>query len=606
MKKTICIAVCLLLALSFVFGGCSKSQEHTYDVVLITDGGTVSDSSYNESAWEGVVQYAENTGASYRYYQPALDNGVLTEETAEKYIELAAANGAQYIILPSAAFDDVIESAALLYPDVNFIVVDGNFSTDSNFPNVMTVQFDTLQSGFLAGYMAVLSGNTQLGYFGSFLSDSSSSYGAGFVQGAAYAADELGLPVVLDYADYDDSSLTYDYSVTITANYVKTQDVEKDCFVVNVVNGSGSGTYTDGSNVTLTADPAPANMVFDHWECVSNTAGVKDSKVNLSTKKKTETNLLVEKCDCTITAVYTESAEQTYAVTVMAANGTDVYSVQNIAPGASCTVTAPAAESGMVFDHWEIDSASPESAVDDVQSATASVGVSADAPADIQLTPVYVESDVPTFDVTVVTGEGGSGESTGSGSYLTGDYVELVAAVPEEGYIFSGWSNADTDGYSAGISMGNEYAASTSFTMVNRYQSVVETMFDSGDTIVYSAGNDELGVVSEATWNYSYQLWAIGSENYQTGWTNYYTTTVKDYGSAVSQCLEAFAGGTVFTADCSNNCIWLSSVAGDYTDAYNAVYESISNGSLKLTAVDSSEDITKCYSSNLLTLNYWV
>lgn len=599
--------MCFLLAVSsaFMFAGCSKAQELTYDVVLITDGGTISDGSYNESAWNGIVQYAENTGASYRYYQPSLDNDVLTDEVAEKYIELAAAAGAKYIVLPTDAFDSVIESAALLYPDINFIVVDGNYGTDSDFQNVMTVSFDTMQSGFLAGYMAVLAGNTELGYFGSFLSDSSSSYGAGFVQGAAYAANELGLPVTLDYADYDSESLTYDYSVTITANYEKIADVEEDCFVVNVVNGSGSGTYTDGTNVTLTADPAPAGMVFDHWEYVSDTQGVKDSKVNLSTTKKTETNLLVEKCDCTITAVYAEAESETYSVTVMAANGTDVYSVQNITADSSCTITAPAAESGMVFDHWEDNSEVSGALLYESDSASTTFEFIDVYCADIVLTPVYVESDAPTFDVTVVTGEGGSGESTGSGSYQSGDYVELVAAVPEEGYIFSSWSNTASDGYSAGLSLENEYSASTSFSMVNRCQAVVETMYDSGVTLVYAAGHDEISAVSDATWNYSFQLWAIGSENYQSSWTNYYTTTIKDYGSAVLQCLEAFAGGTVFTADCSNGSISLSYVAEDYQDSYDALYQSLANGGIKLNTVDSSEDIAACYSSNLLTFNYW-
>ena len=51
-------------------------------------------------------------------------------------------------------------------------------------PNVMSASFDDLQSGYLAGFSAVLQGNTKLGYLGSVQNDHSSNYGAGFVQGA--------------------------------------------------------------------------------------------------------------------------------------------------------------------------------------------------------------------------------------------------------------------------------------------------------------------------------------------------------------------------------------------------------------------------------------
>ena len=39
--------------------------------------------------------------------------------------------------------------------------------------------------------------------------------------------------------------------------------------------------------------------VFDKWVVKSDTEGVKDSKVNISSDKKSSMNLLVEKCDCT-------------------------------------------------------------------------------------------------------------------------------------------------------------------------------------------------------------------------------------------------------------------------------------------------------------------
>lgn len=609
MKKIVSVLMCVALVAvtMFSFAGCSSSDAETYDIVLITDGGTVSDDSYNESAWEGVVAYAEEAGLSYRYYQPAVEDE-LSVEVAQQYIELAANNGAQYIVLPTDAFEVTVFETASMYPDINFILVDGTPHADGEdidamLENVMCVSFDTLQSGFLAGYNAVISGNTSLGYLGSVTSDTSSSYGAGFVQGAAYAADQLGIPVTLEYADYDSAMLDYDYSFTVTANYSKIEDVSGDTFKVTVVNGTGSGVYMDGDNVTVTADPAPEGQVFDHWEYQSDTEGVKDSKVNLSTEKETETNLLVEKCDCTITAVYVDAESTTYPVTVNDSTGAE-YSVQYIVTDDSCEVVAPVAESGMVFDHWEI-STSEEGVIDDLYSKDTWVHM-IEGLTEITLTPVYVESDTPTVTVTVVTGEGGDGESSGSGSYVTGDVVSLEAAVPEDGYIFTGWTNEDSDGYGTGISLDDEFYPYTTFEMVNRVQSIAESMYDMGVTMIFAGGNDQYSVVSDATWEYSFQVYALGAENEQASWTNYYSTVIKDYGATVQACLENFSGGSIYNANCSNEGIWMTYVADENTEAYDAVYSALADGSISITAVAPGGDVRLSFESTCLTLNYWI
>ena len=333
--------------------------------------------------------------------------------------------------------------------------------TDRYISNVMCVTFDNLQSGYLAGYIAVKNGNTKLGYFGQYNSDDSANYGAGFAQGAAAAANELGVPVTLDWADYDSPLLNYNYGFTLTACYKKTSEVKnKEVFTVKVENGIGSGTYKEGSNVTVTADPAPKGKVFDKWVTKSNTDGVKDKKVNISSKTKSSMNLLVEKCDCTITATYKDAEGAQYDVQVLGADGKSVYSQQYVSENTSVDITAPAPITPYtVFDHWETDD---KDAVEDVNSRTTKVNVTNK---DVKLVPVYKQSDTPTFEVKVVTGEGGNGESTGDGYYVEGDKVELSAAVPKEGYMFSHWENKDSYGVGAGIAIENEYYWNTSFDL---------------------------------------------------------------------------------------------------------------------------------------------
>lgn len=638
MRKVFSVFMCAVLAVvcSFAFAGCSNAENLTYDIVMITDGGTVADGAYNESAWSGIVDYVDNANTvvseeskkvTYRYYQPHVDEDeTLSTEIALQYIDLAVEKGAKFIILPGEVFEVAAYEASRQYGDVNFILIDGvphpeDSDIDAYIENVMCISFDALQSGFLSGYYAVISGHTKLGYFGSVNSDTSSSYGAGYVQGAQYAAEQLGIPVTMDYADYDSALLDYNYDFTLTANYEKIEDQNDKVFVVQVVNGSGSGTYTEGQNVTVTADPAPEGQVFDHWEYVSNTEGVKDSKVNLSTETNAETNLLVEECDCTITAVYRDADSTTYPVVVKNTDGTD-YATQYITAGDSCNVVAPAAQSGMVFDHWEISTDEPD-AIDDINSKDTWVHVS-DTTQGITLIPVYVENDAPTFNVTVVTGEGGNGESTGSGSYVTGDVVSVSAAVPQEGYIFSHWSTSDEDGFSTDIVMENEYFPTTTYTMVNRYQAVVEKMYDEGVSVVYAGGNPECNAVSDATWNYNFDKLAIGAENWQSGWDHYITTSIKDYGSAVKACLEEFRGGYTYVGNCANNSIYLTNIdvpdtepeteqeqeelqrAQEIKAAYDEVYAALASGEISPVAVAPGADVRLVVNSNCFTLDYWI
>ncbi len=610
MKKLISVILCAAVAVSslFLLSGCSAAEHAKYDIVFITDGGTVKDGAYNESAWNGISAFSEESGKTCRYYQPVLEKDEkLSSQTVISYVELAVQAGAEFIVMPTEKMETAVYEAAQKYTEVKFILADGVFhSADSSeetvLPNVMCISFDALQSGFLAGYNAVVSGNFKLGYFGSYSSESSKNYGAGFVQGAEYAANQLRIPATLEYADYDSPVLDYDYSFTITANYSKIEDIKDAVYKIHVENGIGSGVYTEGSNVTLIADPAPEGKVFDKWETKSNTDGVKDSKVNLSTKSKPETNLLVEKCDATITAVYKEAESATYPVTVMNAGNTQVFSTQHLVAGASCEVKAPAAESGMVFDHWEINTAA-EGVIDDIHSKSTWVHMQEEG---ITLVPVYAESSVPTFDVTVVTGEGGDGTSTGSGSYVTGDLVSVAAAQPKDGYIFTSWGNADKNGYGVGISMANEYYPITSFNMVNRYQSVAETMYNEGVSIIYAGGNDQCNTVSDATWKYNYLKQVIGAENWQTGWEHYYSTTVKEYGNAIKACLADYKGGTVYTGDCSNNGISMSFVADDNKEQYDAVVKALADKEIQPAFVESGKTIRDIFSSKYLTLDYWV
>ncbi|MEG2295238.1 MAG: BMP family ABC transporter substrate-binding protein [Oscillospiraceae bacterium] len=164
----------------------------SYELALITDVGTIDDKSFNQGSWEGLKKYADEFGITHKYYKPA-------EKTDAAYLEsidLAVKGGAKIIVTPGYLFEPSIYQAQDLYPDVKFILVDGVPNADGEQKineNVVPILYAEEQSGFLAGYAAVKDGYKKLGYMGGIAVPAVIKFGYGFVQGAEYAATELGL-----------------------------------------------------------------------------------------------------------------------------------------------------------------------------------------------------------------------------------------------------------------------------------------------------------------------------------------------------------------------------------------------------------------------------
>lgn len=164
-----------------------------FELALITDIGTIDDKSFNQGSWEGVKKYAEEHNITHKYYKP-------TEKTTDAYvaaIDLAVEGGAKLIVTPGFLFEPAIFQAQDTYPDVKFILLDGApHSGDYNVrieDNVYSVFYAEEQAGFLAGYAAVKDGYRNLGFLGGMAVPAVIRFGYGFVQGADYAANELGL-----------------------------------------------------------------------------------------------------------------------------------------------------------------------------------------------------------------------------------------------------------------------------------------------------------------------------------------------------------------------------------------------------------------------------
>lgn len=196
MKKILSV----LLVVSMLFVGSVAFADDTYEVALVTDVGNIDDQSFNQSAWEGVVAFAEDEGYTYAYYRPTEDS---TQARVES-IKTAIDKGAKVIVCPGYLFEEAIYDVQDQYTDVNFLLIDGtphsaDYSDYKTAANVHNILYQEEQAGYLAGYAAVMDGYTKLGFLGGMAVPAVVRYGYGFVQGADDAAAALDAQIEIKY-----------------------------------------------------------------------------------------------------------------------------------------------------------------------------------------------------------------------------------------------------------------------------------------------------------------------------------------------------------------------------------------------------------------------
>ena len=169
-----------------------------YQIAFVTDVGQLLDKSFNQGTWEGVKRYATENGKAYKYYQPS--NGD-TATDADRYDAMKAAvdNGAEIIVCAGFLQAKALAQAAEAFPEVKFVFIDG---WATGIANVMSIDFQEEQSGYLAGYAAVKEGYTKLGFTGGGGGENPACcrFGYGYVQGAQAAAAEMGVNVEMKYS----------------------------------------------------------------------------------------------------------------------------------------------------------------------------------------------------------------------------------------------------------------------------------------------------------------------------------------------------------------------------------------------------------------------
>lgn len=153
-KKSKLCALALLAALSMA----AAAPAAGFTACQVTDTGGIDDNSFNQTAWQGVVDAQDKLGIDARYLESQ------AETDYEANINSLLGGACDVIFTIGFLLGDATQSAAEANPEQMFSIVD--FSYDPAIPNVLGQVYATDEAAFLAGYLAA--GMTETGVLGVF------------------------------------------------------------------------------------------------------------------------------------------------------------------------------------------------------------------------------------------------------------------------------------------------------------------------------------------------------------------------------------------------------------------------------------------------------
>jgi basic membrane protein A and related proteins len=140
-------------------GAASGSTAGKFLGCMVTDTGGINDKSFNQSAWEGMQQAAAaNPNVTVKYLQSTSQSDYVPN------INTFIGQKCGVIVTVGFLMADATKAAAQKNTDSKFAIVDNAYSP--TIPNVDALVFNTVQDGFLGGYLAA--GMTKTGKVATF------------------------------------------------------------------------------------------------------------------------------------------------------------------------------------------------------------------------------------------------------------------------------------------------------------------------------------------------------------------------------------------------------------------------------------------------------
>jgi len=198
--------IALMLVLSLVAAACADEPEDEpaangddngaeepvdFLACQVTDTGGVDDRSFNQTAFEGMVQAEDELGVETAVLESQSDADF--EPNINTFID----QGCDLIVTVGFLLGDATAAAAEANPDQLFAIVDNDFfdadGNDVTYDNVRELTFATDEAAFLAGYVSsAMSETGTLGTFGGLNLPTVTIFMNGFQRGMEYYNEQEG------------------------------------------------------------------------------------------------------------------------------------------------------------------------------------------------------------------------------------------------------------------------------------------------------------------------------------------------------------------------------------------------------------------------------
>ena len=159
-------------------GSSSASAASSFKACMVTDTGGIDDRSFNASSWQGVLE-TKSQGVTPKYLQSTSESDYVPN------INQFVGQNCGIIVTVGFLMGDATQSAAKANPKQKFAIVD--FTYNPALSNVKGLIFNTVQDGFLGGYLAAgMSKKGKVATFGGQKLPTVTIYMDGFWDGVQY------------------------------------------------------------------------------------------------------------------------------------------------------------------------------------------------------------------------------------------------------------------------------------------------------------------------------------------------------------------------------------------------------------------------------------
>lgn len=240
------MGITLLTTASLIVTGCAATSEEetasevapevaeeTFKISMVTDQNGIDDRSFNQSAWEGMQDWAASHDfgeESINYYQSGQEYNYIPN------LNTAIQDEADIIYAIGYSLEEALAEIATQNPDQKFGFVDGVIEQD----NVVSITFADNESSYLAGVIAALTSDTgRIGFVGGMKVPSILKFQAGYEAGAKSVNPDIVVDV--QFAEsYSDAGIAQQIASAMYANNV---DV-----IFHAAGNAGNGVNTEARN----------------------------------------------------------------------------------------------------------------------------------------------------------------------------------------------------------------------------------------------------------------------------------------------------------------------------------------------------------------------